>query len=183
MKPDEIGGLLRRRRTQAGMSVRELATRSGVAAAALSAVERGESSPTLATLHRVLKALGTDLQEFFSSQVRTEHDMVFPVEAMEVASDEKRTYVFLLPKREDIGFEMIQEAILPGEEGEWETLDSDVAGVVLSSGPARLEIHGQPSWALKKGMAFYIKSGTKHRAINAGTKPLKLITVFYPPRY
>jgi transcriptional regulator with XRE-family HTH domain len=183
MMPDDVSVLLRRRRMQAGLSLRHVAKRSGIAAAALSAMERGESSPTLASLHKVLGALGTDLQEFFSSQVQTDRDAVFPVEGMQVVRDKHRTYTFLLPKRKDIRLEMISESILPGEEAEWESLDTDTACVVLSNGPARLEIERQPSWILKRGMAFYIKAGTKHRTTNTGAKPLKLLTVLYPPRY
>ena len=54
-------GLLRRARSQAGMSQAELATRAGVAQSEISAYEAGRRQPALSTLARLIEAAGYDL--------------------------------------------------------------------------------------------------------------------------
>jgi len=53
--------LLRRARSQAGMSQAELATRAGVAQSEISAYEAGRRQPALSTLARLIEAAGYDL--------------------------------------------------------------------------------------------------------------------------
>ena len=57
--PIAIGGRVKALREAMGLSLRDLAERSGVGAATLSQVERGESSPTLAVAARI--AVGLEL--------------------------------------------------------------------------------------------------------------------------
>ena len=52
------GRAVKRRREAAGLSLRELAGRSGVSASMISDIERGVKSPTVATLMRLAGALG-----------------------------------------------------------------------------------------------------------------------------
>ena len=53
--------MLRRARSQAGMSQAELATRAGVAQSVISAYEAGRRQPALSTLARLIEAAGYDL--------------------------------------------------------------------------------------------------------------------------
>ena len=48
--------LLRRARTNAGLSQRALAQRAGTAQSAIARIERGQTSPTWSTLERLLQA-------------------------------------------------------------------------------------------------------------------------------
>lgn len=56
------GNLIKIARLEAKLSQRELARRAGTSQAALSAYESGKKSPTLDTLHRVVRAAGQDLR-------------------------------------------------------------------------------------------------------------------------
>ncbi len=182
--PEAFGIAIGQLRRQGGLGLRELARRANLSAGALSAIERGQSSPTLATLHKLLNALGTDFVDFFSATQAPPVSPVFRRIDQKVAEDGLRQYVFVLPKREDIRFEVLAETITPAEiESEWETLTCDVGGVLLSGGPMRLEVEDVGQWTLHKGDSFYIKAGFRHRATNRSAKPLKLITIFDPPRY
>ena len=55
------GVLLRQARTRAGLSQRELARRAGTAQSVIARIERGQTSPTLETLERLLAAAGVEL--------------------------------------------------------------------------------------------------------------------------
>lgn len=184
MKNTGYGHEIEQLRQQADMSLRELARLAGLSPASLSAIEKGTSSPTLATMQKILKALGTDFATFFARETAAENQPVFLPEQMKSVEDAHRRYTLLLPGREDIKMEMVHEDLQPGENpGEWETHDFDLAGTVLQGGPLRLEFNNQQIWDVPTGGAYYIPAGQTHRAFNAGTAPLKQITVCHPPRY
>jgi transcriptional regulator with XRE-family HTH domain len=178
------GRSLKAYRNQAGISLRELGRMTGTSVAYLVSIEKGTSSPTIATLSKILRALGTDLATFFSIAASEPEKPVFSSKLMKSVSDEYREYIFLLPKRSDIRFEMVSETILAEEKcSEWEVHDCDVGGVIISGGPAELEIENVATWSLRKNDAFYIKSKQKHRLVNKGKRQLTQITVMHPPRY
>ena len=59
---DYVGTLLRRARARAALSQRELARRAGTAQSVVARIERGQTSPTWATLQRLLAAAGCELR-------------------------------------------------------------------------------------------------------------------------
>lgn len=59
---NSAGGLIRRLRTDAGLSFKALAEKSGVSDSAILKWETGESSPNIDKLQKVLNALGYKLQ-------------------------------------------------------------------------------------------------------------------------
>jgi len=183
MEPKDIGSRLYQARKRAGTGLRQLARLAGLSPAALSAIEKGASSPTLATLHKVLKAMRSDFAEFFSGQ-SADYCPVFPAGGMRTIEDARRRYVLLFPNQRDLRFEMVHETISPAERrGEWEVHDIDLGGQILEGGPARLEVDKVGAWTLRAGDAFYIRAGQRHRLSNRSDSPLKLITVADPPRY
>jgi transcriptional regulator with XRE-family HTH domain len=182
VQPEDLAKAIRLRRMRAGMTLRQLSRSAGIATASLSAIERGESSPTLALLHKIVNALGTDFAEFFAASSVPGDEWVFPAEGMRSVQDKSRKYLFVLPKRKDIKFEMILETLLAGE-GEWETHDCDIGGIVLAGGPLKLEIEGNGVSMLRTGTAFYVPKGLKHRGSNLGKRTIRLLSVYSPPRY
>ena len=184
MEPKELGRHLRRLRAQSGIGLRELSAKAELSPAALSAIEREQSSPTLATLHKILAALGTNFADFFASRHDLEDDTVFPAAEMHSLKDEFRTYTMLFPRRDDIQVEMVMETIAPREaQPEWESHSCDMGGFLIGGGPLTLELEDRPTWQLKKGDAYYVKANTRHRAINRSKAPVRQVTVWYPPRY
>lgn len=179
-----IGQSIRELREEAGVGLRELGRLAEVSAASLNAIEKGQTNPTLATLHKILKALGTDFAEFFTNSAQRNGEPVFARKDMKVAVDAHREYVFITPKKPGLRFQMVHETIGARERRtEWEVHDCDVGGVILSGGPARLEIDGQGCWILRKGDSFYVKAGSRHRLINTGKRTIRQITVMDPPKY
>ena len=61
-----ISERLKTLRARAGLTLDELATRSGVSRAMISRIERAEASPTAALLARLSEALGLSLSAFFA---------------------------------------------------------------------------------------------------------------------
>src|SRR5262245_26473436 len=61
-----VGQRLKELRERSGASQRELARRSGMSPASISAIELGKASPSIETLKRLLDCLGETLGDFFS---------------------------------------------------------------------------------------------------------------------
>ena len=184
MESIDLGKAIQGLRARKQIGLRELARMTEMSPASIVAIEKGSSSPNLATLHKILKTLETTFAEFFANVPEQTQSPVFSSKDMQSISDENRKYTFLLPKRVDTRFEMIYETIAFTEkEIHWEKHDCDCGGVILSGGPARLEIESEGQWKLKKGDSFYIKAGFNHRLINLGKQPIKQVVVMDPPRY
>ena len=60
-----VGSRLRELREARKVSMRGLATKSGLSANALSMIERGRTSPSVSTLYKLAEALGVPITEFF----------------------------------------------------------------------------------------------------------------------
>lgn len=179
----EVGHRIQLLRKRSGLSIRELAARSGVAAGMISYVERGRNSPSLATLQKILSALGADLGRFFANQRSDSAGPVFPREQMPTVSDRERSYTILLARKPGIRLEMFDEELRPTRvKPDYETLECDVAGYVLS-GSLMLEMEGQRRKTVRPGDAFYVPRTTPHRGYAVGGQPVRLVTVYHPPRY
>jgi transcriptional regulator with XRE-family HTH domain len=72
ISPPDIGPRLRALRKRRGLSLRTLAELSGLSANTISLVERGKTSPSVATLHRLATALGVSMTFFFEEEERRE---------------------------------------------------------------------------------------------------------------
>jgi transcriptional regulator with XRE-family HTH domain len=59
---------LRELREARGISMRTLATKSGLSANALSMIERGKTSPSVSTLYKLSDALGVSITAFFGTE-------------------------------------------------------------------------------------------------------------------
>lgn len=62
----DVGNRLRQLRESRAVSMRTLATMSGLSANALSMIERGKTSPSVSTLYRLADALEVPITDFFS---------------------------------------------------------------------------------------------------------------------
>ncbi len=64
----DVGQRLRILREERGISMRALARRSGLSANALSMIERGLTSPSVSTLHKLSTALEVPITAFFRQE-------------------------------------------------------------------------------------------------------------------
>lgn len=76
----DVGGRLRELREERGMSMRALATASGLSANALSMIERGKVSPSVSTLYKLSEALGISVTAFFSEKKARQQIIFTPAE-------------------------------------------------------------------------------------------------------
>ncbi len=83
----DVGLRLRELREARSISMRGLATKSGLSANALSMIERGKTSPSVSTLYKLADALGIPITEFFGPQTEK-------VNAVMIKADERTRVPF-----------------------------------------------------------------------------------------
>ena len=178
----DVGERIRILRERCDLSVRKLGELSGVTAGMISSVERDKTSPSLATLHKILSVLGSDLSSFFGDQDTNGKGPIYRRENMRLITDAERSYSIIFPQSDDIKIEMMDEQLNPGSvKSGFESLKCDVAGCVIS-GTLYLEYEGEKPMMLRAGDGFYVKSGQSHRGY-AADNPVRIIAVYSPPRY
>jgi transcriptional regulator with XRE-family HTH domain len=87
-----LAGRIHTERETRGWSLSDLAERAGVSKAMLSKIERGEASPTAATLSRIATAYGLTLAALFE-QARTGNDRLLRAKDQPLWRDPKTSYL------------------------------------------------------------------------------------------
>jgi DNA-binding response OmpR family regulator len=62
-----VGGRLREQRTQAGLTLKQLANRTGLSVSLISQIELGKSAASMSTLHKLATALQVKMTYFFET--------------------------------------------------------------------------------------------------------------------
>lgn len=102
----DVGGRLRQLREERGMSMRSLATASGLSANALSMIERGKTSPSVSTLYKLADAMGVPITSFFGEPTAKE-DAIF------ISSQERPRVPFSRGVWEGLGGEQFSGRVEP----------------------------------------------------------------------
>ncbi len=102
----DVGLRLKQLREARGVSMRTLATMSGLSANALSMIERGKTSPSVSTLYRLATALEIPITNFFSPTPAREK-LVF------LKSDQRTRLPFMRGLWEGLGGENFDGKVMP----------------------------------------------------------------------
>lgn len=102
----DVASSLRELREARGISMRTLATKSGLSANALSMIERGKTSPSVSTLYKLADALGVSITAFFGAETEKKQ-IVF------LKSDERTRMSFTRGVFEALGGEQFSGYVEP----------------------------------------------------------------------
>jgi len=102
----DVASSLRELREARGISMRTLATKSGLSANALSMIERGKTSPSVSTLYKLADALGVSITAFFGAETEKKQ-IVF------LKSDERTRISFTRGVFEALGGEQFSGRVEP----------------------------------------------------------------------
>ena len=175
-----LGLRLRQSRRQRQLSIRELASKSGLSVGMVSQIERGLSTPSLRSLRLLANTLDVPISWFFpdSPQALAERRYI-------VRSDQRRRLnvphvgiVQELVSPKDPGAIEIYEIILePGASSGPEAYshDGEKAGLVLA-GLLTIQLDGD-EYVLEPGDSFRFPSTLSHRFANGGGDETRLIWI------
>lgn len=188
LEPGSVGARIREVREAEGLSLRRLATLSGLSVGFLSQVERGLSSIALVSLNSVVSALGLTIREFFGTGTEpavVDDSVVFTLSRATDRSTRVvstgRHFEMLSARVPGLVLEPMLVYIEPGGPGE-EALghDGEEFAYVLS-GTLTYEVAGVVH-ELGPGDSLHLRSNTPHRIYNDGTETTVVVSVV-TPRY
>jgi transcriptional regulator with XRE-family HTH domain len=181
----KIGREIRGLRKARGLTLTELAEKSGLSIGYLSLVERDRATPSINALHAISRALSVTISWFFDANA---------------APVEERGFVVRRARRRRLEFSagIVDELLSPSLEGSLELLSSrfppgassgdapythtgEEAGVVVR-GTLELWVDGK-HFVLKAGDSFGFPSSLPHRYCNPGSEETEVIWAITPPSY
>ena len=181
----QIGGEVRARRTEAGLSIAEVARRSDVSAPFISQLEAGRTSISIPTLYRVAAALGCTPNALLGTEEGDEPLLLHAGDGrrMPVSGGEHAQHARLLSRP---GERMVLEAchylITPGDdEQDWfEHAGEDF--VYVLSGTIKIEFADGRAPTLGAGDSMHHDGTVPHRWVLVGDDPAEaLIVTAIPP--
>ncbi len=175
-----LGHRLKHVRQQAGLSQRELARRAGVTNAAISLIEANQSSPSVASLKKVLEGIPMSLSDFFSLEMPAQNRFFFRASELLPIAEGKVDFRQVGDARKH-QLQILHERYEPGADTGRSMLkhESEEGGVVIE-GEIELTV-GDEKAILKAGDAYLFDSRQPHRFRNLGSSVCVIISACTPP--
>lgn len=176
----DLGARLRYVRQAAGLSQRELAKRAGMTNAAISVIENNQSSPSVASLKKVLEVIPLSLTEFFALETPAEYKIFFKQEELVPIAQGAVSFRQVGDMRYH-SLQILHERYTPGADTGRSMLqhESEEGGIVLE-GSIELTV-GERKTLLKSGDAYLFDSRQPHRFRNIGKTDCVIVSACTPP--
>ena len=178
-----VGLAIRRARKDTGMSMRALAVACGVSQPFLSAVERGGSTPSIATLYRLADVLGTSPANLLPAPTDGDISVVRAGEGRLVPSSDRPNsamgrVVFSDPSRQ---LEIYEYAATPTDDLDvWFDHPGDTV-LHLIDGTMQVEFEARPPVVLAAGDCLIHPGPIAHRWSIVGEAPIRLFLLIVRP--
>lgn len=188
----DIGGRLKAVREACGMSQRDLAGRAGLTNAAVSLIEKNKSSPSVASLKRLLDAIPMSLSEFFAEVEDARGPKYFyraaefvELSPQEVGLGEHASRVSLrqLGEASRHSLQVLHETYPPGADTGPGLLahEGEEAGIVIE-GSVEVTVADQIR-VLNPGDGYLFDSRLPHRFRNTGKVRCVIVSACTPPSF
>ncbi len=176
----DVGGKIKQLRTQKGLTLEELASRSELTKGFLSQLERNLTTPSLDSLSDIVEALGTNLSDFFKEEKAEQ--IVFRESDFFVDEREECTIHWIVPNTQKNRMEPILLTLpADGRSFEVQPHSGEEFGYV-ADGSVVLECDGK-RLALRRGETFYLHGRTFHSLRNEHKTPAHVLWVSTPPLF
>jgi transcriptional regulator with XRE-family HTH domain len=178
LKQHAVGEWVRRLRTEQGMSLRTLASRTDFSPSFISQVENGIVSPSIASMEKIAHALGVTLAEFFEAAAQGEGALIVrAVDRPELISGWSQGRVealSLMRGRRQEAVIMTLEA--GGRSGKHPADHNTEEFAYVVEGAVTLTL-GPEEHALQAGDAVTIRAHELRRWENRGTSTVRVLVV------
>ncbi|MGB0959192.1 MAG: cupin domain-containing protein [Halocynthiibacter sp.] len=186
----DVGERLKALRAQFGLSQRQLADAAGVPHGQISMIETNRSSPSVASLRRILGGFGISMSEFFEPEsLSNPHPFFTPSELRDLTSllyrsDEPGVQKIAIKQVGDAkahGLQLLHEWYEAGADTGASMIEHDAnEGGIVVSGEIEVTV-GTEVRVLKAGDAYLFNSREPHRFRNISDRPAEVISACTPP--
>ena len=160
-------------RAERGWSLDAAARETGVSKAMLGQIERGESSPTVATLWKIATGFRVSFSSFIEPTPDAQDETLYRVadDIRQQPAGEGMQVAPLFPYEGRFGFELFELTLLPGYQRESEPHEHGVTEhVIVISGTMEVLVDGE--WcSLDQGEAVRFAADRPHGYRNLGIAP------------
>ena len=179
----QLGGRIRALRQARRLTLRDVAERSGVTESFLSQVERDVTSPSIATVQRIARALDMSIAQLFAEEPQTGRVVRREARRRIEYQGLKAVDEFLTSNMAG-RLQVILSTIEPGggTGAEPYTHDSDEEVVVVLAGVLDLWV-GDEHYVLREGDAITFPSRLPHWNVNHGDRPASVLFCVTPPSF
>lgn len=186
----DVGARLKDIRLQNGMSQRQLAEIADVPHGQISMIETNKSSPSVASLRKILGGLNLGMSEFFEPEI-TEDDKPFytPAELRDLTSRlyseseglEGKITLKQVGNARLHGLQILHETYEPGADTGADMLEhmANEGGIVIA-GEIEVTV-GKNIAILKAGDSFIFNSSEPHRFRNVSDRQATVVSACTPP--
>lgn len=176
-----VGTEIRRLRENRGLSAKQVAERADVSPAYLSRLENGKVSPTVATLSRVVQAMGTRIGALFGEE---------PEEGPVVRRDERQlvrsrgVHDYRVTPGWASRLEVLETVVEPGRGSSsgLHTHPGDEECVLVLDGELRLWL-GSDEYLLAEGDSATYPCQAPHKWHNSSEQTCRVLWIFTPASY
>lgn len=186
----DVGARLRAMRQATGLSQRRLAELSGVPHSQIAMIETNRSSPSVASLRRILGGLGVTLAEFFEPDRPATDAIIFRSHELRDLSSllpgaapgrSGRIHLAQVGDARTHNLQILYERYEPGADTGRARLEHPGAeGGVVIAGIIELTV-GSRTEVLRAGDSYLFQSSTPHRFRNPGTDEAVVVSACTPP--
>jgi transcriptional regulator with XRE-family HTH domain len=187
----DIGARLLAMRQTARLSQRQLAERAGVPHAQISIIEQNKSSPSIATLRKVLNGLGLSMADFFETERRAAEgpffsdseliDLTSKVSVAGVRSPHGRMAFRQIGDARKYNLQILHEVYEPGADtGEARLEHLSTEGGYVVEGALEVTV-GDQARVLRAGDSYLFDSRIPHRFRNVHDGRTIVISACTPP--
>nr|WP_315899391.1 MULTISPECIES: cupin domain-containing protein [Leisingera] len=186
----DVGARLRELRTQFGLSQRQLADAAGVPHGQISMIETNKSSPSVASLRKILGGFGISMSEFFEPEAAANHQPFFtPSELRDLTSllyqdsdpSRRRIAIRQVGDAKAHGLQILHERYEAGADTGNSMIEHEAhEGGIVILGELEVTV-GSEIRVLKAGDAYLFNSREPHRFRNISDRPAEVISACTPP--
>ncbi|MFQ5603908.1 MAG: cupin domain-containing protein [bacterium] len=179
-----VGKKLKSLRQESNLTIKELSAKSGVSTTHISDIERDNTSPTLATLIKLISALGQETSLFFESERSRKVSFVKKEERSLIIDKKNQVYIESLTNGiVDSKLKVIITNPKPGHEnipGGYQHPGEEL--IYLVKGKIQVTLDGE-AYILESGDSIHFRSEMVHTIKNITDEEVELIAVITPPSY
>ncbi len=177
-----LGARIRAIRLKQGLTLREVAHKTGLSPSFLSSFERGITGISVANLQQLMAVYGSSLIDIFAEPYQEQKKLVRPSERPRLALNNGAVTIedlAVVPRRIEVQLWTIQ----PGAGSEGAYSHAGEEAMYLISGRLEVQLGEIESYSLASGDCLYFSSLDPHRWHNAGSEPALVLWVNTPPSF
>ena len=180
-EPAFDGGILRRLRKEAGLSLRQLAMQTEVSASLLSQLERGVTTPSIGTLKKLAEVLQVSVFHLMPGEEQGKHGVVRANRRRRLVLEHDELKYELLSPHTRGRLEVWHGRLAPGASaGSEESTHPSEEFILVLHGEMEITIGGD-AYLLKPGDSIQYDGRQPHGIQCIGTQNLEFISALTPP--